>query len=65
MRRQTVEAQERSIPNPFQDATAQGARRRPHFSLHFGLHFSRSKSLILVHWRPLVAAMSASVRKLR
>ena len=35
---QTIQAQERSIPNPFQDATAQGARRRPHFSLHFGLH---------------------------
>ena len=46
MSRQTVEAQERSVPDPFQDATAERVRRRADFSLHFGLYFPRSKSLI-------------------
>ena len=40
---QSIEAQERRVSYPFQDATAQDTKRRAHFSLHFGLH---EKSLI-------------------
>ena len=40
---EAVEPQQGRVPDPFEDASAQAARRRAHFRLHFSLH---AKSLI-------------------